>query len=54
MELNGIGLYTLQEAERLTGAQAREVSRWLFGYTFKGGVSALRCGNLNLLISMKR
>jgi len=37
MELTGIGLYTLQEAERLTGAQAREVSRWLFGYTFKGG-----------------
>jgi uncharacterized protein (DUF433 family) len=40
MELTGIGLYTLQEAERLTGAQAREVSRWLFGYTFKGGVGA--------------
>ena len=40
MELTGIGLYTLQEVERLTGAQAREVSRWLFGYTFKGGVSA--------------
>jgi uncharacterized protein (DUF433 family) len=40
MKLTGIGLYTLQEAERLTGAQAREVSRWLFGYTFKGGVGA--------------
>src|SRR5882757_4306696 len=40
MELTGIGLYTLQEAERLTGAQAREVSRWLYGYTFKGGVGA--------------
>ena len=40
MELTRIGLYTLQEAERLTGAQAREVSRWLYGYTFKGGVGA--------------
>jgi uncharacterized protein (DUF433 family) len=40
MELTGIGLYTLQEAERLTGAQAREVSRWLFGYTIKGGIGA--------------
>src|SRR5471030_2937781 len=40
MELTGIGLYTLQEVERLTGAQAREVGRWLFGYKSKGGVSA--------------
>jgi hypothetical protein len=40
MELTGIGLYTLQEVERLTGAQAREVSRWLFGYKSKVGVSA--------------
>ncbi|TDY24876.1 hypothetical protein B0G81_5322 [Paraburkholderia sp. BL6665CI2N2] len=39
MELTGIGLYTLQEAERLTGAEAREVSRWLFGYSFKNGAS---------------
>jgi uncharacterized protein (DUF433 family) len=39
MDLTGIGLYTLQEAERLTGADAREVSRWLFGYSFKGGTS---------------
>jgi uncharacterized protein (DUF433 family) len=39
MELTGLGLYTLQEAERLTGAKAREVSRWLFGYTSKDGVS---------------
>ncbi len=37
MDLTGIGLYTLQEAERLTGADAREVSRWLFGYTSKEG-----------------
>jgi uncharacterized protein (DUF433 family) len=35
MDLTGIGLYTLQEAERLTGATSREVSRWLFGYNFK-------------------
>jgi len=40
MRLTGIGLYTLQEAEKLTGAQARDVSRWLFGHTFKGGVGA--------------
>jgi uncharacterized protein (DUF433 family) len=40
MDLTGIGLYTLQEAERLTGADAREVSRWLFGYSFKDGASA--------------
>ncbi|MGU7769673.1 DUF433 domain-containing protein [Burkholderia sp. MR1-5-21] len=39
MDLTGIGLYTLKEAERLTGAEAREVSRWLFGYTFKDGSS---------------
>jgi uncharacterized protein (DUF433 family) len=38
MDLTGIGLYTLQEAERLTGADAREVSRWLFGYSSKDGV----------------
>jgi hypothetical protein len=40
MRLTGIGLYTLQEAEKLTGAQARDVGRWLFGHTFKSGVSA--------------
>ena len=39
MELAGIGLYTLKEAERFTGAHPREVSRWLFGYTYKGGSS---------------
>ncbi|RKP45549.1 DUF433 domain-containing protein [Trinickia fusca] len=39
MNLTGIGLYTLQEAEKLTGAKAREVSRWLFGYSFKDGHS---------------
>jgi uncharacterized protein (DUF433 family) len=35
MDLTGIGLYSLKEAERLTGAQSREVSRWLFGYRAK-------------------
>lgn len=40
MDLTGIGLYTLKEAERLTGATSREVSRWLFGYSFDGGSSA--------------
>lgn len=39
MDLTGIGLYTLKEAEYLTGAQSREVSRWLFGYKFKDGAS---------------
>lgn len=39
MDLTGIGLYTLKEAEHLTGAQAREVSRWLFGYKFKDRTS---------------
>ncbi|MHA6910186.1 hypothetical protein ACQUJS_17455, partial [Ralstonia pseudosolanacearum] len=37
MDLTGIGLYTLKEAERLTGAPSREVSRWLFGCRFKDG-----------------
>lgn len=40
MDLTGIGLYTLKEAERITGADSREISRWLFGYRFKDGASA--------------
>ncbi|MES2318577.1 MAG: DUF433 domain-containing protein [Pseudomonadota bacterium] len=40
MDLTGIGLYTLKEAEQFTGASAREVSRWLFGYRFQNGQSA--------------
>lgn len=32
MELTGIGLYTLQQASRISGAKSSEVSRWLFGY----------------------
>lgn len=39
MGLTGIGLYTLQEAERLTGASAREANRWLFGYKHANGFS---------------
>lgn len=39
MDLTGIGLYTLKEAERFTGADSREVNRWLFGYNFKNGSS---------------
>lgn len=39
MDLAGIGLYTLKEAERFTGADTREVSRWLFGYQQKNGPS---------------
>lgn len=45
MDLTGIGLYTLQEAERLTGADAREVSRWLFGYASKDGARPARTPN---------
>lgn len=37
MELTGIGLYTLQQASRLSGAKASEVSRWLFGYKANEG-----------------
>jgi uncharacterized protein (DUF433 family) len=40
MEFTGIGLYTLQEAEHLTGASSREVSRWLFGYNHANASSA--------------
>jgi uncharacterized protein (DUF433 family) len=40
MDLTGIGLYTLKEAERLTGADAREAGRWLFGCRVGAGVSA--------------
>jgi uncharacterized protein (DUF433 family) len=40
MNLTGIGLYTLKEAEQLTGASAREASRWLFGYRYPNGESA--------------
>ncbi|WP_433694043.1 DUF433 domain-containing protein [Herbaspirillum seropedicae] len=39
MEFTGIGLYTLQEAERLTGADPREARRWLFGYKHANGYS---------------
>ncbi|MGB3742742.1 MAG: DUF433 domain-containing protein [Castellaniella sp.] len=37
MDLTGIGLYTLTQASRLSGAKATEVSRWLFGYKTSGG-----------------
>lgn len=33
--LVGIGLYTVSEASRLTGAPAQSIRRWLFGYTFQ-------------------
>jgi hypothetical protein len=39
MNFTGIGLYILKEAQRFTGAQPREVSRWLFGDPFKQGTS---------------
>jgi uncharacterized protein (DUF433 family) len=31
----GLGIYSLPEASRLTGAEAREIRRWLFGYRFR-------------------
>lgn len=37
MELTGIGLYTLPEAGRLTGARTVEIKRWLFGYSYLRG-----------------
>ncbi len=33
INLTGIGLYTLPEASRLTGAKVYSIRRWLFGYT---------------------
>lgn len=33
----GIGLYTVQEASRYTGIAARDISRWIFGYTRRQG-----------------
>lgn len=41
MELTRIGLYTLQQAARLSGAKASEVNRWLFGYKSNNGKSFL-------------
>ena len=35
MDLAGIGLYTISEAERFTSVPAREIRRWLHGYGFK-------------------
>jgi len=32
MQLTGIGLYTFQEAARLTGIKSGELRRWLYGY----------------------
>jgi uncharacterized protein (DUF433 family) len=34
-ELVGVGLYSVREAARLTGARERQIRRWLFGYSFK-------------------
>jgi len=31
----GVGVYSLPEAARLTGAEAREIRRWIFGYQFR-------------------
>jgi len=35
MQLTGIGLYTFQEATRLTGIKSGELRRWLHGYETK-------------------
>lgn len=35
--LFGIGLYTIAEASRLTDIPAARLSRWLRGYTYRGG-----------------
>lgn len=34
IELTGIGLYTLPDAAKLIGTEAREIKRWLFGYRY--------------------
>lgn len=33
--LTGIGLYTLPDAAKLVGTDAREIRRWLFGYRYR-------------------
>ncbi|MCT9119090.1 DUF433 domain-containing protein [Cupriavidus gilardii] len=35
MDLTGIGLYTFQEASKLTGIPARDLRRWLHGYAYR-------------------
>ncbi|MCD9122336.1 DUF433 domain-containing protein [Cupriavidus sp. UGS-1] len=35
MDLTGIGLYTFQEASKLTGVPARDLRRWLDGYAYR-------------------
>ena len=40
MNFTGIGLYTLKEAQRFTGVDARQASRWLFCRRFNRGTSA--------------
>jgi len=40
MRLSGIGLYTFQEASRLTGIPNAELRRWLLGYRSGGGDDA--------------
>lgn len=37
MELIGLGLYTPLQAARITGADPREIRRWMFGYKNKAG-----------------
>ncbi|MFC4296644.1 DUF433 domain-containing protein [Castellaniella hirudinis] len=37
MELIGLGLYTPNQAARITGADPREVRRWMFGYKNQSG-----------------
>ncbi len=41
MQLTGIGLYTFQEATRLTGIKSGELRRWLHGYETKKGIPPL-------------
>ena len=35
-DLVGVGLYTVREASRLSGADPRSIRRWLFGYSYTG------------------
>ena len=45
MNLINVGLYTFQEASRLTNASAQDLRRWLNGYSHKAAVTGARVNN---------
>ncbi len=48
MNLINVGLYTFQEASRLTNASAQDLRRWLNGYSHKAAVSGARVNSAPL------